>query len=78
MTHHANGPIEFLVGSGLRGVDYRLYFLDQDGHIRHFIVLGHDDDEAAIRATDEHANGQAMELWQKSRMVRQFPAGSQL
>lgn len=59
-------------------MDYRLYFLDQDGHIRHLVVLDCDDDEAAIRATDEHANGQAMELWQTGRMVRYFPAGSQL
>jgi hypothetical protein len=53
--------------------DYRLYFFDDEGHIRHVVALDCVDDAEAVRLVPEHADGSAMELWELSRLVRQFP-----
>ena len=53
--------------------DYRLYFLDQNNHVRHVVPLADcADDEAAIRTAVSHSNAQAMELWLLDRLVRRF------
>ena len=55
-------------------MDYRLYFHGRDGHIHHVIMLDCEDDDRAIRNVCEHRNGEPMELWQRGRKVRDFPA----
>jgi hypothetical protein len=54
-------------------MDYRLYFLE-DGRIRHVVPLECESDEHAIQVVEEHRDGRDMELWQRARMVREFPA----
>jgi hypothetical protein len=53
--------------------DYRLYFRGEDGHFRHIVELDCESDEEAIRAAEEQADGSAMELWQRRRLVKEFP-----
>jgi hypothetical protein len=53
--------------------DYRLYFFDGAKHIRHALVLDCTDDSHAIATVAEHADGRAMELWWRDRMVKAFP-----
>jgi hypothetical protein len=55
--------------------DYRLYFLDRSGHIGGVVELTCDDDGAAGDEARAHADGRAMELWNRERQVRRFPAG---
>ncbi len=51
---------------------YRLYFLDDQGHIvNHAEWLGEDDGEAEQQAAAQH-DGRAMELWSGKRVVRRF------
>ncbi len=54
-------------------MDYRLYFLDTEGHVRRRIDLECEDDEAAVEVAETHADGMAMELWRRERVVRKFP-----
>jgi len=54
--------------------DYRLYFLDETGHIRHAIELDCETDADAIALVDRHRDGRAMELWHLARQVRTFNA----
>jgi hypothetical protein len=51
--------------------DYRLYFLENN-HIRHFVELDCPSDETAVEAVAKHADGRAMELWQRHRLVKRF------
>jgi hypothetical protein len=53
--------------------DYRLYFRGEDGRFRHIVELDCESDEAAIDAVAEHADGSVMELWQRQRLVKEFP-----
>ena len=53
--------------------DYRLYFRGEDGHFRRIVELDCESDEEAIRAAEEKADGSAMELWQRRRLVKEFP-----
>jgi hypothetical protein len=53
--------------------DYRLYFRGEDGHFRHIVELDFESDEEAIRAAEEQADGSVMELWQRQRLVKEFP-----
>jgi len=52
---------------------YRLFFFDAADHIRHWVALECEDDDAAARAAGEQADGRAMELWLRDRLVRRFP-----
>lgn len=53
---------------------YRLYLLDNAGHIRGpAIELTATDDEAAIEAATLQGEG-PMELWQRERLVQRFEA----
>ena len=54
-------------------MDYKLYFLDPDGHIRQRLDLDCADDHDALRQVQEHADGRGMELWHRSRIVQRFP-----
>jgi hypothetical protein len=55
--------------------DYRLYFLDNAAHIRHALDLDFESDERAIAVVaQDYSDGQAMELWQRDRKVKNFPA----
>jgi len=53
--------------------DYRLYFMTEDGHIRHAIDLERQDDAHAIALVEARKERVPMELWQRSRQVRVFP-----
>ena len=48
---------------------YRLYFLNEEGHIRHVKELVVDNDEQAVERAKNLADGRGMELWQSARMV---------
>jgi hypothetical protein len=49
--------------------DYRLYYLDRDGHITGAVGFISANDDVAIKAAIEAADGQRMELWQLKRRV---------
>ena len=50
-------------------MDYRVYFLDDDGHVfaREDIIA--DNDEEAVHSATQLQNGQAIEVWQRDRRV---------
>ena len=51
---------------------YRLYFLDDAGHIElhhEFEVI---DDERAIRTSEGWREGRPMELWERDRLVKRW------
>ena len=54
--------------------DYRLYFFDHGGHIGGVVELSGADDAEAIQQSRGQADGRAMELWNRDRLVRAFPA----
>ena len=54
--------------------DYRLYFLNEDGHFAHVVALDCRDDQHAIETVEEHRDGREMELWLNARMVKRFKA----
>ena len=56
--------------------DYRLYFRGADGHFLGIVELDCPDDEAALESVAAHADGRAMELWQRQRLVKTFPEGA--
>jgi len=56
--------------------DYRLYFLDEQGHVRRALDMECRDDAQAIAVVTEHLSDQAMELWQGSRKVHVFEPAS--
>jgi hypothetical protein len=58
--------------------DYRLYFLDRGGHIGAVVELTCDDDRDAGEQARARADGRAMELWNRERQVRRFPADDRL
>ena len=57
-------------------LDYRLYFLDEQGHVRRGLDLECRDDAHAIAVVSEHLSDEAMELWQGARKVRVFEPAS--
>lgn len=69
-----------LTGEGQPMPYYRLYFLDETGHIWLADPMDCDDDDAAIAAVEAHRAKRnhlhAMELWQQGRRVKQFPPRS--
>ena len=54
--------------------DYRLYALS-GGRIVRVVELDCVDDDSAILQASAHANDQPMELWQRARFIKRFPAG---
>jgi hypothetical protein len=52
-------------------LDYRLYFLDGDGHIRGVVELDCANDAEAIERAETYGDG-SMELWRRDRWIRRF------
>ncbi len=53
--------------------DYRLYFLDDRGHVRHALDLRDcKDDSHAVAVITESLVEAPMELWQGDRLVQSF------
>ena len=53
-------------------LDYRLYFLDDAGHIQGVVELDCADDAEAVQVAQTYADGRAMELWRRARWIRRF------
>ena len=53
---------------------YRLYFMNDGGHIVRFEELEAPADEAAINRARAYEGGQPMELWCQDRKVHRFEA----
>jgi len=51
---------------------YRLFFFSGDGHIQRSLDLECDGDAEAIDGVEEHRGHQALELWQRARLVARF------
>jgi hypothetical protein len=56
-------------------LDYRLYFLDDAGHIQGVVEFDCADDEDAVTQAEGYADGRAMELWRRDRWIRRFSGG---
>jgi len=54
--------------------DYKLYYLDNAGHIVQAVALNADDDEAAVAEAESRRDQRRMELWSRARLVRELPA----
>lgn len=54
--------------------DYRLYFIDESGHIKRVVELDCATEAEAVREAESHVGFMAMELWQRARVVTKFPA----
>jgi hypothetical protein len=52
--------------------DYRVYFIDAEGHIRLALDIECDDDDEAMRIVKEHASIDRRELWRRDRLVGRF------
>jgi hypothetical protein len=50
-------------------INYRVCFLDQEGHIKSFVGLNCRDDGAAIEEARQLLDGQDIELWSGERKV---------
>ena len=55
--------------------DYRLYFLNAEGRIRHALELQCTDDSEAETLARERADGHDVELWCGARLVARYSAG---
>ena len=53
-------------------LDYRLYFLDDAGHIRGVVEFDCANDANAIAHAKTYADGRAMELWRRDRWIQRF------
>ncbi|MDB5440353.1 MAG: hypothetical protein JWM33_2780 [Caulobacteraceae bacterium] len=53
---------------------YRLYFLNPGGRIEAVSDLDCQSDEQAIAESAEASDGRGMELWERERRVKSFPA----
>jgi hypothetical protein len=55
-------------------MDYRLYFLNDRGHITDRVDLDCEDDDHAAQVAATYVDGRDMELWSRDRKVREFPS----
>ena len=53
--------------------DYRIYFLDDDGHIRGVISFLSEDDADALKHAKQYMDGRDLELWNLGRLVQRLP-----
>jgi hypothetical protein len=51
---------------------YRAYFLNAGGHIVRAVELACETDEDAAQEARRLLNGQAIELWERARMIARF------
>ena len=49
--------------------EYRLYFLNPDGHIIRRVEFEAPNDEQALAHAKRFADGKALEVWQRARKV---------
>jgi hypothetical protein len=62
----------FLHRKGCPGVEYQIYILTDDDHIKGRKDIFCDDDEAAKKQARQMVNGHAVELWQAARKIAKF------
>jgi hypothetical protein len=48
---------------------YRLYFLDEDGHITNAQAIDCPDDDHALRELERIQHQHAVEIWERARLV---------
>jgi hypothetical protein len=61
------------IGPGGCGVaSYRVYFLNDKGRIVRAIELASQTDEEAVEQTRQLVDGQAVELWERARLIGRF------
>ncbi|MGH6910948.1 MAG: hypothetical protein ACREEG_12235, partial [Phenylobacterium sp.] len=53
-------------------LDYRLYFLDEAGHIQGVVEFDCASDADAIAHARSYADGRATELWRRDRWICRF------
>jgi hypothetical protein len=53
---------------------YRLYFMDDEGHIQSAREFECSADHLAVQKAEGQADGRPMELWQQGRVVKRFAA----
>jgi hypothetical protein len=56
-------------------IEYRIYQLDREGHIRSVPeIIKCEDDDAALIEAQRYLNGCALEIWADARRVAFIPA----
>ena len=53
-------------------LDYRLYFLDDEGHIQGVVELDCASDAEAELVAETYSDGRPMELWRRDCWLRRF------
>jgi hypothetical protein len=51
---------------------YRVYFLNEKGRIVRALELACQTDEEAVEQTRQLVDGQAVELWERARLIGRF------
>jgi hypothetical protein len=71
--------ISVKTGGGEQAAEYRIYYsVDRDGHFSGVqIIECFDDDEAIRKAQTIAEGGRLIELWERTRLVKQFLASPQ-
>jgi hypothetical protein len=55
--------------------EYRLYRVDEEGHIQGApVIVSCEDDEAAIAEAKQYVDGVAIEVWDRARRVAILPS----
>jgi hypothetical protein len=58
-------------------LDYRLYFLDEAGHIQGVVEFDCASDNDAIAHARTYDDGRVTELWRRDRWIHRFPEVSE-
>jgi hypothetical protein len=53
-------------------LDYRLFYLDSNGHVCEGLVLSCEDDADAIRVFDRYSLDRPMQLWYLARRIKTY------
>lgn len=54
-------------------MDYKIYFMDDDGHFTGSADIFAETDEAAEKEAEQYGAGSDLELWQRARLVKKLP-----
>lgn len=54
-------------------IPYRVFFFDENDHIRARRVLGATDDEGAVAEARQHLEGSYAEIWCGTRFIARLP-----